>query len=190
VKPIKFTFNERKAVQAAARFISRGGGEMNYLALMKLLYLADREALLRYGRPITGDKVVAMKHGPVLSRVYNLVSHKKQELPASQWHKFIARPDSYVYTVRFSGVPDISELSQAEVALIDEIFARFQGWDEWSLVAYTHTLPEWHDPKNTSVPIPFEDILKAAKKPAEEIKAIAEDAEADSFMESALAKVR
>ncbi len=190
MKPIKFIFNERKAVQVAARLILRSGGEMNYLALMKLLYLVDREALVRYGRPITGDKIVAMKHGPVLSRVYNLVSHKKQELPASQWHKFIPRPGAYVYTVKFSGVPDTSELSQAEVALIDEIFAKFQGWDEWSLVAFTHKLPEWNDPKNTSVPIPFEDILKAAKKPPEEISAIADDAEAESVMESALAKVR
>jgi len=190
VRPIKFTFNERKAVQAAALLIQRSGGEMNYLALMKLLYLIDREALLRFGRPATGDKVVAMKHGPVLSRIYGLVSHKRQKAPRSEWHKFIPRPNAYVYTVRFSGVPDTSELSQAEVALIDEVFTKFQGWDEWSLVAYTHTLPEWRDPKGTSFPIPFEDILTAAKKTAEDIKAIADNAEADSFMDSALAKVR
>src|SRR5260221_5786815 len=64
VKPIKFSFNERKAVQAAGRLVANAGGEINYLALMKLLYLIDREALIRFGKPITGDKVVAMKHGP------------------------------------------------------------------------------------------------------------------------------
>src|SRR2546425_12624302 len=95
VKPIKFKFNERKAVQAAARLIAQSGGEMNYLALMKLLYLIDREALIRFGRPITGDKVVAMKHGPVLSRIYDLVSQKNQGAPESDWHKFIPRPDPY-----------------------------------------------------------------------------------------------
>ncbi len=190
MKPIQFTFNERKAAQVAARLILHSGGEMNYLALMKLLYLVDREALLRFGRPVTGDKVVAMKHGPVLSGVYDLVSHKKQALPSSAWHKFISRPNAYVYTVKFSGVPEISELSQAEVALVDEIFSRFRGASEWDLVAFTHTLPEWRNPKNTSVPIPFEDILKAGKKSAEDIKAIAGEAEADSFMEEALAKVR
>ena len=190
MKPIKFIFNERKAAQTAARLIQQGGGEMNYLALMKLLYLIDREALCRFGRPVTGDKIVAMKHGPVLSRVYDLVSHKKQELPQSEWHKFISRPNAYVYTVKFGGVPDTSELSQAELALVDEIFAKFRGWDEWSLVDYTHSLPEWRDPKGTSVPIPFEEILKAEKKTRGDIKAITEEAEADSFMESALASVR
>lgn len=78
MKPIKFNFNERKAVQVAARLLAHNGGEMNYMALMKLLYLVDREALLRFGRPVTGDQVVAMKHGPVLSRVFDLVSQKKQ----------------------------------------------------------------------------------------------------------------
>jgi|GEM_PF-3978104 len=110
---------------------------MNYLALMKLLYLADREALLRFGRPITGDRVVAMKHGPVLSRVYDLVSRQKRRAPQSEWHKFIPRPQPYVFTVAFSGPLDTSELSEAELALIDEIYARFRGWNEWDLVAYT-----------------------------------------------------
>ena len=189
VKPIKFKFNERKAVQAAARLIQHSGGEMNYLALMKLLYLVDREALLRFGRPITGDRVVAMKHGPVLSRVYDLVSQKKQENSESEWHKFIPRPNAYVFTVRFSGVPDAGELSEAELALIDEIYAKFRGWNEWDLVAHTHQLPEWRDPKGTSVPIPFEDILRGADVSRKDIETVAENAAADLYMDSVLAKV-
>ncbi len=190
MKPIKFTFNERKAVQAAARFISHSGGEMNYLALMKLLYLADREALIRLGRPITGDKVVAMKHGPVLSRVFDLVSRKKRSLPASQWHKFIPRPNAYVCTVKFSDLPDVSALSEAETAIIDEVFARHRGKSEWELVEFTHSLPEWHDPKDSSVPIAYEDILRAGKVPPAEIRAIAQEAAADLFVDQALATAR
>ena len=163
---------------------------MNYLALMKLLYLADREALIRFGKPITGDRVVSMKHGPVLSRVYDLVSQKKQELPDSDWHKFIPRPDAFVFTVKYGGVPEVSELSQAEVAIIDEVFARFREWDEWALVDYTHKLPEWEDPKDSSIPISFENILRGAKVPEATIEAIAEEAEADRSMEAALAKAR
>jgi uncharacterized phage-associated protein len=188
VKPIKFSFNERKAAQAASRLILHSGGEMNYLALMKLLYLVDREALVRFGKPVTGDRVVAMKHGPVLSRVYDLVSQKKQQVPESEWHQFIPRPNSYVYTVKFDGVTETSELSQAEVALIDEVFERFQGMKEWELVEYTHQLPEWRDPMDTSAPISFEEILKGAGVPQETIDAIAGEAEADRCMEALLAK--
>ena len=163
---------------------------MNYLALMKLLYLADREALLRFGKPITGDRVVAMKHGPVLSRIYDCVSQKKQEAPESEWHKFIPRPNAYMFTVRFSGVPETGELSQAELAVLDEIHAKFRGWNEWDLVAYTHKLREWRDPKGTSVAIPFEDILRGAGVSEKDIEAVAENAGADFYMDSVLEKVR
>ncbi len=187
MKPIRFKFDERKAVQAAGRLISQSGGEMNYMALLKLLYLIDREALLRWGKPITGDKIVAMKRGPVLSRIFDLVSQKKQEHPKCAWHNLIPRPAPYVYTVRFGGVPDISALSEAEVALIDAVFAQHRNKTEDQLVELTHKLPEWSDPGKTSVPIPFERILKAEKKSDEEILAVAQEAEADDFLDCALA---
>ena len=44
-------FNERKATQAAAHFLKLAGGKMDYRKLMLLLYLADRKALLTWGRP-------------------------------------------------------------------------------------------------------------------------------------------
>ncbi len=190
MKPIKFSFNERKAAQAASRLIQLSGGEMNYLALMKLLYLVDREALIRFGKPVTGDRVLAMKHGPVLSRVYDLVSCKKHHLPTSEWHNFIPRPSAYVCTLRFAGVPDLSALSEAELAVLDAVFAAHRAKSEWELVEFTHRLPEWRDPKDTSVSIPFEDILKAAKVPPAQIAAIAQEAAADSFMDEALDSAR
>jgi uncharacterized phage-associated protein len=190
VKRIQFAFNERKAAQAAARLIQHSGGEMNYLALMKLLYLVDREALIRLGRPVTGDTVVAMKHGPVLSRVYDLVSHKKQGFPASHWHQFIPRPGRYVYTVRFSGLTDPACLSEAETAVIDDVFAQYRDKDEWELVAFTHALPEWRDPGDSSAPIPYEDILHAAGASEDDIEAIADNAAADEYLDSVLATVR
>ena len=67
-------FNEAKATQAAACLLKLRGGQMSYLKLVKLLYLADREALLRWDRPITTDRYVSMDNGPVLSRVLNLIN--------------------------------------------------------------------------------------------------------------------
>lgn len=189
MKAIEFTFNERKSAQTAARLLELNGGEMNYLALMKLLYLADRKALLQLGMPITGDRVVAMRHGPVLSRVFDLVSQKKQTLPQSEWHKFIPRPGSYTYTVRFSGVPETDELSEAEVAVLDGVFAEFRSYDQWALVDFTHKLPEWQDPQETSVPISFEEILRKEKVSEETIADLAEQADADRAMDSILARV-
>src|SRR3989442_5601160 len=156
---------------------------MNYMALIKLLYLIDREALLRFGRPVTGDAVVAMKQGPVLSAIFDRVSQKKQHLPKSAWHNFIPRPAPYVYTVRFSGLPDVSALSEAELALIDEVYARHRNLSEADLVDLTHRLPEWTDPGTGCKPIPFEAILRAGKKGEEEIEGVRREAAADESLD-------
>lgn len=56
-------FIEAKATQAAARLLRNRGGKMSYMKLIKLLYLADREALAQWGRSITTDTYVSMDKG-------------------------------------------------------------------------------------------------------------------------------
>jgi uncharacterized phage-associated protein len=59
------------------------GDRMEYVRLLKLLYIADREMMAEAGAPITGDRAVAMDHGPVLSHVYDLVKGKAAR--AGEW---------------------------------------------------------------------------------------------------------
>ena len=66
-------FNEKKATQAAARFLKLSGGTMNYMILIKDLYLLDRTALLNWGRLVTCDDIYEMKFGPVLSQIHDLM---------------------------------------------------------------------------------------------------------------------
>ena len=49
-------FDEVKATQAAAKLLKQSGGSLSHMALIKLLYRADREAIRRWGLPITTDK--------------------------------------------------------------------------------------------------------------------------------------
>ena len=39
---------------------------MSYMRLLKLLYLAERKSLAETGRPILGDRTIAMQQGPVM----------------------------------------------------------------------------------------------------------------------------
>jgi len=47
--------------------------EADYYRVMKILYFADKSHLVKYGRPILGDDYVAMEHGPVPSKTYDMV---------------------------------------------------------------------------------------------------------------------
>lgn len=173
---IKFPFSERKAAQSAAYLVHLHGGSMNYMALIKLLYLADRRALIERGLPITGDYMVSMPQGPVLSRVLDLINMGKPELPTS-WFEYLSEPRAYnVRSVVSVTDKTAEELSPYELRLLREIHAAYGHLDRFKLRDLTHTLPEWTDPRGSSYPIPPEDILRAANKSEEEIERIAGDA--------------
>ncbi len=88
-------FNERRATEAAAKFLKLRGGRMSYLKLIKLLYLLDREALLRWGRPVTTDRYVSMDNGPVVSRIYDLIREEPAPGTDPVWRRFISTPGNY-----------------------------------------------------------------------------------------------
>ena len=90
---MRLRFNEAKATQAAALMPELRGGQMSYLKLIKLLYLLDREALLRWGRPITTDTYIAMDNGPVVSRICDLIREEPDPRSGTGrvWRKYITR---------------------------------------------------------------------------------------------------
>ena len=65
---------------------------MSYLKLLKLLYIVERTALLRWGRPVTFDRFVSMPHGPVMSRTYDLNMEEPGPGGESIFHKRISGP--------------------------------------------------------------------------------------------------
>ena len=170
-------FNERRATEAAARFLKLRGGRMKYLKLVKLLYFLDREALLRWGMPVTTDQYVSMDNGPVVSRIYDLMLEELPPGTDSIWRRNISVPNDWDVTL--IAEPEPAELSPAEDALIDEIFARYGKMNRWDLVRLSHDLPEWQDPKGSAIPIAYKDILRAGGKTEAEIAAI--EAELDAL---------
>lgn len=117
---------------------------MSYLKLIKLLYLADREALLRWGRPISTDRYVSMDRGPVLSRVLDLATDGGVPGAPSIWAASITAPGDYEVELKADAGDD--ELSEAEIEVLDAIFAQHGRKSRWDLVALTHALPRMDRP--------------------------------------------
>jgi uncharacterized phage-associated protein len=150
-------FDERKATQVAARFLAAAGGTMPYMSLLKLMYFTDREALLQWGTPVTNDSYYSMDHGPILSRVKDLIVEER--LDKGFWGQHISSPQNY--KVKLVAKPGDDRLSKAEEILIDKVYAENRHFDQWQLSRISHDLPEWEDPEGTSIPIEIEDILAA-----------------------------
>jgi len=147
---------------------------MSYMRLLKLMYLADRGALLKHGRPITYDRYVSMDHGPVLSQTYNLmVAEESPDEPRSYWRQFISEPDRYEVKLLSTTAPT-NELSPAQLAVLDHVFEEFGAMRRWQIVDFVHTLPEREDPHGSSIPIALRDVLRGGGMEDEDAEAVEE----------------
>lgn len=180
ISRIPTRFDERKAAGAAGVLLQKAGGQMEYMRLLKLLYLADRESWKRFNRPITGDDYVSMDQGPVLSKTYNLI-RQEGELGASDealgpWARTVERVSRY--DVKLSCEPDLGPLSEAEIQVLRETYDQYGNWRLWDLVDHLHKiLKEWSNPKGSSIEISPEEILRALGKSERDIKEARQDAQ-------------
>jgi len=179
-------FNEAKATQAAAFFLKLRGGQMHYIKLIKLLYLADREALIRWGLPFTTDRHVSMDHGPVVSGILNLIT---EDRPKPVWSKYISAPLGE-YEVKLLGEAPTDLLSKAEESLMSEIFEKYGHRNRWDLIDNVmHKLPEWRNPCGSSVPITIREILEAEGEEDSDIRAVIKEIHAMGKAEEILSNV-
>ena len=164
-------FNEQKVTEAATHLLRLRGGSMHYLKLLKLLYIADREALRRWGIPISHDRYVSMSHGPVLSRTLNMI----KDGGSQSWSEKISAPFGD-YEVKIIGDhAEAQKLSPAEEKLLDEVYKEYGFQSRWDLVAHTHTFQEWADPNGSSVAIELPRILEAIGESEDEISRICKE---------------
>ncbi len=171
---IRFRFNLIKTTQATAEFLKRNDNQMNYMKLIKLLYLADRACLSLWERPITGDSYYSMTNGPILSEVLDLISAGDDPNNPSYWYKIISEQEHY--EVKLICDPPNDELSKREIDIININDTKFKKYDQWDMVDYCHeNLPEWQDPGRTSLPIRSEDILQVLDKTDIEISLIEDE---------------
>ena len=169
---LKFTFEERRTVQACAILIRSAGGRENYTKLLKELYLADRRSLIETGQTITGSTFVSMANGPVLSEVYNCI---KGEPSRSFWDEHIVKDE---YDVRLVKEPGDDQLSEYDVEVLRTLATKHRNDSYSRMIDIVHKLREWRDPEPCKVvPLPAADILRASNIDDDEIDDLAQQNE-------------
>ncbi len=151
---IKFTFNSDKASQAILWLIQRNNGSMEKLKLVKLLFLADREHLAKYGRPIIGGTYYAMDYGPVSSELLSCLNEAESgTLPfrIENQFKLVANKTC-----------DEEWLSQSDLDVLDGIYKRYGHIDRFRLSEITHELKAYKKNEPTEGGrrlLPYEDFF-------------------------------
>lgn len=145
---------------------------MSHLALVKLLYIVDREALSRWGRPVSGGDYYSMPYGTVISPVLDLMQRVEGLDEATFWTDHLTKMGNEMRITKSAGD---DELSAAELDLIDEIFDQLGHLNKWELCDVTHTFGEWTDPHGSSIPIGIDEVLHHVGKNGDEIVAIIDE---------------
>ena len=182
-----FLYNPRKAAQAAAFLVRLHGGQMDMVSLLKILYLSDRKCLIRRGRPITGDRMVSMPHGPVLSRIYDQVKVGPEEGQDQTWSEYLCERQGNTVSLRQAN-PSTDELSDYERAILAEEHEQYKNFSFGQLKKLTHDLPEYQDPEGSSLQIDPADILRIEGWSQDDIRDVLVNATQEIFLNHTLCK--
>lgn len=136
-------FDHKKSVQALNYLAMKEGGTINKMKAIKLIWLADRSHLRRFGRPITNDTYFAMTWGPVGSSTKDMAQcssiSKEEERYAT---KYLGCDPKRLH-VKSVRNPDADVFSDAEIETLDHVYSVFGDWSEFKLAKFSHAFPEW-----------------------------------------------
>lgn len=136
-------FNYRKAVQALNYLACNNGGTLNKMKAIKMIWLADRLHIRKYGRSITGDEYYAVPFGPIPSATRDILECNPMAGDlASEYAKDFIKGDKK-YTFKSLKDPELKVFSQTDIQIINTIIENFNHREEFELSKYSHTFPEW-----------------------------------------------
>lgn len=116
----RFRFDPEKAVEVIL-YIAERLADSSFHKVSKILYFADLTHLGRYGRLITGDAYVAMKHGPVPSGSYDIMKYVRDDgmFPFAE-HAKNAFVVERAYSIKPLRAPDMGVLSRSDCECLDQ----------------------------------------------------------------------
>lgn len=134
----------KKATQALNFLARKKSGNINKMKAIKLIYLADRLHLRKYGRPIVGDMYWAMKLGPVGSLTKNVA--ELSGIPKdifSYAKKYIKPSDEKKHHFSSLRPVDLDVFSKTDIGCLEAVYNKFSDKDQFELKDITHKYLEW-----------------------------------------------
>jgi hypothetical protein len=136
--------------------------------MLKMLYWAEKKAILGWHRSITGDQIFSMPQGMVLSRIYNLARYIVSGSDMEAWSRVFSRRVGHTISFQKGTVFDKGPLSEREEAALRDAFetvrALIDTHGEGYIEILHEMLPEWKNPNGSSILVePSEILLKAGE---------------------------
>lgn len=124
---------EKKRINSILFFASKSRDKkIDRLKLMKLMWLADRLHLNKYGRTIHDDTYFAIQCGPILSNAKDL---------SYESIRGVFEVDGYI--IKAETDPNLDYFSISDIEIMNLIWSNYGYITPSKLVNYSHKFPEW-----------------------------------------------
>lgn len=111
-----------QVIKEVLLYILSKTGVVDYYHLMKILYLAERQHLAKWGEKITTDDYYALPHGPVPTRIYDSLKAIKDG--KGGFLADVISVDANTPNVLPLREPDMDYISKSEVEALDNAIAK------------------------------------------------------------------
>ena len=137
------TIDEISKIKATILYILKSFPDgIDYIKLFKIMYFAQQEHLVKYGKPIFNDTFHALKHGPVPSFSYKCfqILEKDASFPNEELKTFansfnINRETKMIY---MKEEPDMDELSKVNIKSLDSVIDKYGNYNSHKLSEISH----------------------------------------------------
>jgi uncharacterized phage-associated protein len=155
LRRITFSFDPEKFANVLTFFAERVT-DLDKLKAAKLLYFADKYHLVRYGRPIIGDRYHSLDYGPVPSKALDIMNetiHDNRPIATkrplrSLLKRFVGVDRAHHYPrFRPKRSPDLDVFSESEIEALEHTIANYGRESGVELIKKTHREPAWKETK-------------------------------------------
>lgn len=143
---LRFPFDEKKALEALVLIAGEWPGVTAFYA-SKAVFLADKWHLNRFGRPVVGDRYIAMDNGPVPSAIYDWFKDNLDRMgdPQAIVDAIEFNRNARYVTATARRAPDLDVLSPSDIEAIREAVAYCRRYSVGALSRITHNDPAWKE---------------------------------------------
>jgi uncharacterized phage-associated protein len=165
---LRFRFNVVKFVNAVA-YLAQACPNSTKMTVCKQLYYADKEHLVKYGRPIIGDHYYCLEHGPIPTHGLDMLRHRSNPASNALLEKYVSVIGDSVHPKQ---LPDRKVFSKSDLAVLDHVIKKYGELSAAALRRKTHAEAPWMN-SDDRCPIDYE-LFFEGQPGAEEIRALAE----------------
>jgi uncharacterized phage-associated protein len=165
---LRFRFNAAKFVNAVA-YLAQACPNSTKMTICKQLYYADKEHLVKYGRPILGDHYYCLEHGPIPTSGLDILRRRSNPAANALLDKYVSVIGDSVHPKQ---APDRKVFSKSDLAVLDQIVKQYGKLSAAALRRKTHAESPWSNSDDRS-PIDYERFFDEHPG-SEEIRALAE----------------